>query len=182
MRRRQGNALGLRDRRSGRNSLQARQRDRRVRSGRSALRGSPFATKPRAGAARFNSASRLASMTMSPKGFGAPCAAEPSGQRDVASVGSGRFAQMKRPDAYSPGERHGGDARKNFLKHPPRAIPTLERNLVECRFCPLHPSPYAYAEPLESNYRVRVEPFLTQSAALCQPVMDLPRSPPQNCC
>ncbi len=64
---------------------------------------------------------------------------------------------MERPDADSPGERHGGCARKDFLKHPPRAIHARERNFVECCVYPLHPSPYAYAGPLESNYRVRVE-------------------------
>src|ERR1700689_1495623 len=86
---------------------------------------------------------------------------------------------MKRPNANGSGQRHGGRARKDFLKHAPRTIPALERNFVKCRFCPLHPSPYAYAAPVESNYRVRVESFLTQSTALGHPIAAPPRTSPQ---
>jgi hypothetical protein len=48
---------------------------------------------------------------------------------------------MLNPDAKRPRESEGGDSRKYFVYNPPRAIPALKRNLIECRFDPLHPSP-----------------------------------------
>ena len=94
---------------------------------------------------RFNSASRLAPMTMSPKGLemagAATVARAPAGED---GVGSSRTEPMQHPNANSPGERHSGRAGKDF-KNPLRTIPALKRKVVECCVGSLHPPPYAYA-------------------------------------